>query len=103
MMAKIMDTAILGISCFYHNSAACLISEGNIVAAAQEERFTRKKHDPSFPNKAVTYCLKEAGITTKDVKYVVFYDKPLLTFERLILSYLTVAPIGFLCSLGLWR
>ena len=71
---------ILGISAFYHDSAACLIQDGIIVAAAQEERFTRKKHDHNFPGHAVRYCLKQGGITTKDIDYVGFYDKPLLKF-----------------------
>src|SRR5213594_2406541 len=74
---------ILGISAFYHDSAAALVVDGNIVAAAQEERFTRKKHDPGFPQRAVAYCLDQAGIGIKDLKYVVFYDKPLIKFERL--------------------
>ncbi len=85
---------ILGISCFYHDSAASLLKNGAIIAAAQEERFTRKKHDPGFPRHAVRYCLDEAGISIGDVAYVVYYDKPLLTFERLLMSYLTVAPRG---------
>jgi len=85
---------ILGISCFYHDSAACLVRDGEIVAAAQEERFTRKKHDPRFPENAIGYCLEEAGIETNDLAYVAFYDKPFLTFERLLLSYLTIAPKG---------
>jgi carbamoyltransferase len=85
---------ILGISCFYHDSAACIVEKGDIIAAAQEERFTRKKHDPSFPKHAIRYCLEEAGITIHDLNYVVFYDKPFLTFERLLMSYLTVAPKG---------
>ena len=85
---------ILGISCFYHDSAACLICDGGIIAAVQEERLTRKKHDPGFPHNAIKYCLEEAFITIKDLDYVVFYDKPFLTFERLLLSYLTVAPKG---------
>jgi len=85
---------ILGISCFYHDSAACLIRDGKIRAAAQEERFTRKKHDPRFPKNAVAYCLKEGRIEAQDLDYVVFYDKPFMTFERLLLSYLTVAPKG---------
>lgn len=96
---------ILGLSCFYHDSAACLLRDGNIVAAAQEERFTRKKHDPRFPNKAIEYCLAEGGITSKDLAYVVYYDKPLLTFERLLLSYITVAPRGlrsWLEAMPLW-
>lgn len=83
---------ILGISCFYHDSAACLVRDGVIKAAAQEERFTRKKHDPRFPQNAVKYCLEETGITAQDIDYVVYYDKPFLTFERLLMSYLTVAP-----------
>ena len=85
---------ILGISAFYHDSAACLVKDGKIFAAAQEERFSRKKHDPGFPRNAIDYCLKEAGITSKHLNYVVFYDKPFLTFERLLLTYLTVAPKG---------
>ena len=96
---------ILGVSCFYHDSATCLIQNGNILAAAQEERFTRKKHDPRFPQNAVIYCLKEAGISAQDLEYVVFYDKPFLTFERLLMSYLTVAPKGlrsWLEAIPLW-
>ena len=96
---------ILGISALYHDSAACLVSDGKIVAASQEERFTRKKHDPRFPKNAVKYCLKEAGITVNDVDYIVFYDKPFLTFERLLISYLTVAPKGlrsWLEAMPLW-
>ena len=96
---------ILGISAFYHDSAACILSDGNILAAAQEERFTRKKHDPRFPINAINYCLEEAGIAINDLNYVVFYDKPLLTFERLLLSYLTVAPKGlrsWLEAMPLW-
>ncbi len=96
---------ILGISAFYHDSAACLLKDGKIISAAQEERFTRKKHDPRFPRDAVTYCLEEEGITSKHLNHVVFYDKPFLTFERLLLSYLTVAPKGlssWLESIPLW-
>jgi carbamoyltransferase len=96
---------ILGISCFYHDSAACLIRDGSILAAAQEERFTRKKHDPRFPRNAIKCCLGEGGITVQDLDYVVFYDKPLLTFERLLMSYLTVAPKGlrsWLQAMPLW-
>ncbi|MFP4476219.1 MAG: carbamoyltransferase [Desulfatibacillaceae bacterium] len=85
---------ILGISCFYHDSAACLVSGGDIVAAAQQERFSRKKHDPSFPVDAARYCLDEAGIGVEDLACMVFYDKPFLTFERLLLSYLHIAPRG---------
>ena len=96
---------ILGISCFYHDSAAALVRDGNILAAAQEERFTRKKHDPRFPQNAIKYCLTEARITIQDLDYVVFYDKPLPTFERLLMSYLTVAPKGlrsWLEAMPLW-
>jgi len=74
------STYILGISAFYHDSAACLLRDGEILAAGQEERFTRKKGDPDFPAQAVAYCLKEAGISAKDLAYVGFYDKPLLKF-----------------------
>ncbi|UCD89116.1 MAG: carbamoyltransferase [Desulfobacterales bacterium] len=96
---------ILGISCFYHDSAACLVANGDILAAAQEERFTRKKHDPSFPKRAIRYCLEEAGVTIHNIDHVVFYDKPFLTFERLLMSYLTVAPKGlrsWLEAMPLW-
>lgn len=86
---------ILGISAFYHDSAAALIEDGVIVAAAQEERFTRKKHDPGFPCNALEYCLEEAGIAMKDVDYVAFYDKPFLKFERLLETYLAFTPRGF--------
>lgn len=96
---------ILGISAFYHDSAACLVKDGDIVAAAQEERFTRKKHDPGFPRRAVEYCLAQAGIGMKDVKYVVFYDKPLIKFERLLETYVGFAPQGiqsFLAAMPVW-
>ncbi|MDA8647571.1 carbamoyltransferase [Rhodobacteraceae bacterium] len=86
---------ILGISAFYHDSAACLLKDGETVAAAQEERFTRKKHDAGFPTHAIQYCLKEAGIATKDVDNVVFYEKPFVKFERLLETYLAFAPKGF--------
>jgi len=88
-------TAILGISAFYHDSAAALVVDGQIVAAAQEERFTRKKHDEGFPKHAVEFCLSRAGITADQLDYVGFYDKPLLKFERLLETYLAVAPRGF--------
>jgi carbamoyltransferase len=87
--------AILGISAFYHDSAAALVVDGRVVAAAQEERFTRKKHDSAFPTHAVAYCLAEAGITAVDLDWVGFYDKPLLKFERLLETYLAYAPRGF--------
>ncbi|MCW5890257.1 MAG: carbamoyltransferase [bacterium] len=86
---------ILGLSAYYHDAAACLVRDGEIVAAAQEERFTRKKHDAGFPTHAVAYCLREAGIAASDLDYVGFYDKPLLKFERLLEQYLGVAPRGF--------
>jgi carbamoyltransferase len=96
---------ILGISAFYHDSAACLVRNGEIIAAAQEERFTRKKHDPGFPSHAVDYCLKEGGITLGDLRYIVFYDKPLVKFERLIETYLAFAPRGlqsFIAAMPVW-
>jgi carbamoyltransferase len=88
-------TAILGISAFYHDSAAALVVDGRIVAAAQEERFTRIKHDSRFPTQAVQYCLQEAGLDAEQLDYVGFYDKPLLKFERLLETYLAYAPAGF--------
>jgi carbamoyltransferase len=87
--------AILGISAFYHDSAASLVVDGDIVAAAQEERFTRKKHDPGFPSNAIDYCLKEAGLTMAQIDYCAFYDKPLAKFDRLLETYLSYAPVGF--------
>jgi carbamoyltransferase len=96
---------ILGISAFYHDSAACLVRDGEIVAAAQEERFTRKKHDPGFPHRAVEYCLQEGGIGIRDLKYIVFYDKPLIKFERLLETYIGFAPRGlqsFLAAMPVW-
>jgi carbamoyltransferase len=96
---------ILGISAFYHDSAACLVVDGSIVSAAQEERFTRKKHDPGFPNHAISYCLKEAQCLPEDIDYIVFYDKPFLKFERLLETYLAFAPRGFpsfVTSLPVW-
>ena len=98
-------TTILGISAFYHDSAACLVRDGDIVAAAQEERFSRKKHDPRFPEQAIAACLEQAGIAIEDVDYVAFYDKPFLKFERLLMTYLTVAPKGlrsFFDQMPLW-
>lgn len=89
-----MPTHILGISAFYHDSAACLVRDGAIIAAAQEERFSRIKHDPEFPARAVEYCLREGGIEAKDLHCVGFYDKPLLTFERLLETHLGTAPLG---------
>ncbi len=98
-------TSILGISAFYHDSAACLVVDGEIIAAAQEERFTRVKHDHRFPGNAVMYCLKEAGITPEQIDYVGFYDKPLLKFDRLLETYLDYTPAGFvsfLKSMPMW-
>ena len=91
----ILGMYILGISAYYHDSAACLIKDGEIIAAVQEERFTRVKHDSRFPSHAITYCLNEAGITSKNLDYVVFYDKPFVKFERLLETYLAFAPRGF--------
>src|SRR5210317_1114218 len=85
---------ILGISAFYHDSAACLLKDGVIVAAVQEERFTRKKHDSGFPEHAIKYCLNVAGICLSDIEYVTFYEKPLLKFERLLETYISFAPVG---------
>jgi carbamoyltransferase len=96
---------ILGLSAFYHDSAACLIKDGIIVAAAQQERFSRIKHDHAFPDDAVDYCLKEGGIIAKDLDYVVFYDKPLIKFERILETYVSYAPRGwasFLMAMPLW-
>ena len=88
-------TAILGISAFYHDSAAALVLDGQIVAAAQEERFTRIKHDSAFPTQAIDYCLREGGLSADDLDYVAFYDKPLTKFERLLETYLAYVPAGF--------
>jgi carbamoyltransferase len=96
---------ILGISCFYHDAAACVVDETGIVAAAQEERFTRIKHDQDFPVHAIRYCLAEAGITEKGVDTVAFYDKPILKFHRILETYLSVAPLGlrpFMKAVPLW-
>ena len=96
---------ILGISAYYHDSAACLVRDGDIVGAVQEERFTRKKHDPGFPHQAINYCLKAGGILFKDVDRLVFYDKPLVKFERLLETYLAFAPMGlqsFLAAMPVW-
>jgi carbamoyltransferase len=98
-------TYILGLSCFYHDSAAALLKDGKIVAAAQEERFTRKKHDERFPKHAIEYCLKEAGISVAELDIVAFYDKPFLKFERLLETYLEYAPRGvssFVKAMSVW-
>ncbi len=96
---------ILGISAFYHDSAACLVQDGKIAAAAQEERFTRKKHDHSFPDHAIKYCLREKGLTANDLDIVAFYDKPFVKFERILETYLAYAPRGiqsFIKAMPLW-
>jgi carbamoyltransferase len=100
-----MATDILGISAFYHDSAACLLRDGKLVAAAQEERFTRKKHDARFPQNAVRFCLEHGGVPLGDLKYVVFYDKPMLKFERLLETYLAFAPKGissYMMAMPVW-
>lgn len=100
-----VEVNILGLSAFYHDSAACLVRNGEIIAAAQEERFTRKKHDPGFPKLAVDYCLREGNITMAEVNYVAFYEKPFLKFDRLLHSYLAYAPAGirsFLKAIPIW-
>ena len=97
---------ILGISAYYHDSAACLIHDGRICAAVQEERFTRRKHDPSFPKYSIEYCLAEAGLQPVDIDFVVFYDKPFLKFERILETYLAFAPSGFesfITSMPVWQ
>ena len=88
-------TSILGISAFYHDSAAALIVDGEIVCAAQEERFSRKKHDPSYPSNAVNFVLSEAKIKLREVDHIVFFEKPFLKFERLLETYMAFAPKGF--------
>ncbi|PJA80612.1 MAG: hypothetical protein CO149_00900, partial [Nitrospirae bacterium CG_4_9_14_3_um_filter_51_5] len=98
-------TSILGVSAYYHDSAACLVQNGQIVAAAQEERFTRKKHDAGFPSHAVEFCLRQGGVGIRDVDYLVFYDKPFVKFERLLETYLSYAPKGlgsFLAAIPVW-
>ena len=86
---------ILGISAFYHDSAATILVDGKIIAAAQEERFTRKKHDAGFPSNAILYCIEEANISVSEIAHVVFYEKPFVKFERLLETYLAFAPKGF--------
>ena len=86
---------ILGISAFYHDSGAAIINNGEILAAAQEERFSREKHDSSFPINSIKFCLKQTNSNLKDLKYVVFYDKPILKFERLLQTHICSSPLGF--------
>jgi carbamoyltransferase len=99
------NTNILGISAYYHDSAAALLRDGQILAADQEERFTRKKQDSGFPTKAIEYCLAEAGIDLHELDYIIFYDKPLVKFERLLETYLSYAPKGirsFIAAMPIW-
>ena len=96
---------ILGLSAYYHDSAAALVSDGKIIAAAQEERFTRKKHDAGFPTEAIRYCLAEAGLAFNAIDQVVFYDKPLVKYERLLETYIATTPRGFpsfLAAMPIW-
>jgi carbamoyltransferase len=96
---------ILGISAYYHDSAAAIVKDGEVIAAAQEERFTRKKHDSRFPSNAILYCLKEAGVSIRDIEAIVFYDKPLVKFERLLETYLSYSPRGFrsfIAAMPIW-
>ena len=96
---------ILGISAFYHDSAACLVQDGRIVSASQEERFTRKKHDFSFPVNAIRSCLEEGGITRDNLDCIAFYDKPFIKFERILETYLAYVPFGirsFIKAIPLW-
>ena len=98
-------TNILGISAFYHDSAACILKDGKIVAAAQEERFTRKKHDPNYPYNAIEFVLKYSNLKLSEVDHVVFFEKPFLKFERLLETYVAFAPKGFLSftkAMPLW-
>jgi carbamoyltransferase len=90
-----LSGTVLGISAYYHDSAAALVRQGDLIAAAQEERFSRKKHDARFPEHAIRYCLSEVGIDLTDLDYIVFYDKPILKFDRLLETYLSYAPRGF--------
>ena len=102
---NVKNTYILGISAYYHDSAACIVKDGEIIAAAQEERFTRRKHDHRFPQNAIEFCLKYAGIKSNDLDLVAFYDKPFLKFERLLETYLSFAPAGinsFIKAMPLW-
>ena len=85
---------ILGLSCFYHDSAACLVQDGQIIAAAQEERFSRRKHDQEFPSQSIRFCLDYARLDVQDLDIVAFYEKPFLKFERILETYLTYAPRG---------
>ena len=97
---------ILGISAFYHDSAACFVQDGKIISAAQEERFTRKKHDSAFPVNAINSCLAGSNCKIEDIDYVAFYDKPFIKFERILETYLSFAPrsiSSFIKAMPLWR
>src|SRR5688572_21247092 len=103
--AELLMTAILGVSAFYHDAAAALVVDGHVVAAAQEERFTRRKHDAGFPAHAIRFCLEHAALAPGDIDHVVFYEKPFLKFERLLETYLAFAPRGyrsFAAALPIW-
>ncbi len=91
-----MSEIIIGISAYYHDSATAILVDGSVVAAAQEERFTRKKHDPSFPSNALKYCIREAGIEPEEVSAIMFYEKPYIKFERLLETYHAFAPKGLI-------
>ena len=91
---------VLGINAYYHDSAAALIRDGDVVAAAEEERFTRRKHDSGFPSRAVQYCLEAGNVSPTDIEFIAFYDKPLLTLQRLVATYLPYAPVGLRGGLG---
>ena len=98
-------TSILGISAFYHDSAAAIIIDGNIIAAAQEERFTRKKHDPNYPKNAINFVLNYSNLKLSEVDQIVFFEKPFLKFERLLETYVAFAPKGFISfskAMPLW-
>jgi len=100
-----LSKKILGISAYYHDSAAALIEDGEVITAAQEERFSRKKHDAGFPTHAIDYCLQEAGCSLQELDHMVFYDKPLVKFERLLETYLSYAPRGlrsFIAAMPVW-
>ena len=100
-----MERYIIGISCFYHDSAAALVCDGEIVSAVQEERFSRRKHDSRFPRNAILYCLQSQNIDLRNIEAIIYYEKPLLTFERLLETYLGVAPRGgrsFIAAMQVW-
>ena len=100
-----MKKYILGVSCFYHDSAAALIKDGEIIKAVQEERFTRKKNDSQFPKNSILYCLRSQKIDLRDIELIIYYEKPLLTFERLLETYIGSAPRGFrsfVASMQIW-